>query len=118
MGANESDSESTSQQGYGDYRDVDGTVEDSESLLARVRAEQRRFDAAINSLHDAIAEYSRIVAHNRELRVQRAEERSRRAQVELERPSESHEQVDYDHSGVEEYSDSETYHDRKRGLSR
>ncbi|WP_228045597.1 MULTISPECIES: hypothetical protein [unclassified Tolypothrix] len=117
MGTDESYSESTSQQGDGDYRNADDGIEDSESLLQRVREEQCRFNAAIDSLHVAVTEYSHIVAHVRELRVQRTEERSRRAQVELERPSESHEQVDYSDSRVEEYSTSETYHDRERGLS-
>ncbi|WP_228045491.1 MULTISPECIES: hypothetical protein [unclassified Tolypothrix] len=117
MGTDESYSESTPQQSDGNYRNADDGIEDSESLIERVREEQCRFDAAINSLHNAVTEYSHIVAHIRELRVQRAKERSLRTQVELERPSESHEQVDYGYSGVEEYSASETYHDRERGLS-
>ena len=76
MGANEFNSESTPQQSDGDNRDADGGIEESESLLERVREEQRRFEARINSLADAVKEYAQVISDIRELRVQRAKERS------------------------------------------
>ncbi len=117
MGANESNSESTSQQSNGDNRDADGRTEESESLLERVRAEQRRFDAAIDSLADTVKEYAKINSDIRELRIQRVKDRNLTVKVELERPVDSHEELDYGYSGVEEQPSSQTHHHRERGLS-
>ena len=117
MGANEFNSESTPQQSNGDNRDADGGIEESESLLERVREEQRRFDAAINSLDDAVKEYAQVISDIRELRVQRAKERDNRIKAELESTVESHEELDYGYSGVEEQPSPRTHHHRERGLS-
>jgi len=118
MGANEFNSESTPQQSDGDNRDADGGVEESESLLERVRAEQREFETRINSLTDAVKEYAQVLNDIRELRVQRAEKRSIAAKTERESTLESHAEVDYGDSGVEEQPSPQTHHHRKRGLSR
>lgn len=118
MGANESNSESTSQQSDGNYRDADGRTEESESLLERVRAEQREFEARINSLTESVTEYKQILIDIRELRIQRAEKRNLTVKVELERPVDSHEELDYGYSGVEEQPSAQTHHHRERGLSR
>lgn len=117
MGTNEFNSESTPQQSDGDNRDADGGIEESESLLKRVREEQRRFDAAINSLDDAVKEYAQVNSNIRELRVQRAKERDNRIKAELESTVESHAEVDYGYSGVEEQPSPRTHHHRERGLS-
>ncbi len=116
MGTDESYSESTPEQSDGDNRDADGRTEESESLLERVRAEQRRFEARINSLADAVAEYAQVLGDIRELRVKRAEERSIAVKTEREPTVESHAEIDYGYSGVEEQPD-ETHHHRSRGLS-
>ncbi|MEA5507740.1 hypothetical protein VB735_32560 [Halotia wernerae UHCC 0503] len=116
MGANESNSESTPEQSDGNYRDADGGIEESEYILERVREEQRRFETRINSLAESITEYKQILNDIRELRAKRAEERSIAVKVQLERPVNSHEELDYGYSGVEE-EPPETHHDRKRGLS-
>jgi hypothetical protein len=50
MGANEFNSEPTPQQSDGDNRDADNRIEDSESILSRVRAEQRNFEGRITPL--------------------------------------------------------------------
>ncbi|WP_265277075.1 hypothetical protein [Nostoc sp. KVJ3] len=102
MGANEFNSESTPQQSDGDNRDADDRIEESESLLERVRAEQREFSARINSLTNAVKEYAQVLSDIRELRVQRAKERDNRIKAELESTVESHEELDYGYSGVEE----------------
>lgn len=117
MGANESNSESTPQQSDGNYRDADGGIEESESLLQRVREEQRRFDAAISSLDNAVKEYAQVNSNIRELRIKRAEERDKRIKAELESTVEPHEELDYGYSGVEEYPSPQTHHHRERGLS-
>lgn len=117
MGANESNSESTPKQSDGNYRDANGRTEESESLLERVREEQRRFEARINSLTESVTEYKQILNDIRELRVQRAKERSIAVKVELERPVDSHAEVDYGYSGVEEHPSPQTHHHRERGLS-
>ncbi len=118
MGANEFNSESTPQQSDGDNRDANGRTEESESLLERVRAEQREFEARINSLTDAVKEYAKINSDIRELRVQRAEKRSIAVEAELGLTVESHAEVDYGYSGVEEQPSPRTHHHRERGLSR
>ncbi|MBD6619702.1 hypothetical protein FNW02_28765 [Komarekiella sp. 'clone 1'] len=117
MGANEFSSESTPHQSDGDNRDPDKRIEESESLLERVRAEQRRFDAAIDSLTDTVKGYAKVNSDIRELRIQRAEKRSIAVEAELERTVDSHEAIDYGDSGVEE-EPPESYHHRKRGFSR
>ncbi len=118
MGANESNSESTPKQSDGDNRDADRGIEESESLLSRVRAEQREFETRINSLTDAVKEYAQVKSDIRELRIQRAEKRNLTVKVELERPVDSHEELDYGYSGVEEQPSPGTHHHRERGLSR
>ena len=118
MGANESNSESTPQQSDGNYRDANGRTEESESLLERVREEQRRFEARINSLTESVTEYKQILNDIRELRVQRAKERDNRIKAELESTVESHEELDYGYSRVEEQPSPRTHHHRERGLSR
>jgi hypothetical protein len=117
MGANESNSESTPQQSDGNYRDADGGIEESESLIERVRAEQREFETRINSLTDAVKEYAQVISDIRELRIKRAEERSIAVETERESTVESHTEVDYGYSGVEEYPSPQTHHHRERGLS-
>ena len=117
MGANEFNSESTPQQSDSDNRDADGGIEESESILLRVREEQRRFDAAIDSLTDAVFEYAQVISDIRELRVKRAEKRSIAAKTERESTVESHAEVDYGYSGVEEHPSPQTHHHRERGLS-
>lgn len=117
MGANESNSESTPKQSDGNYRDADDRIEESESLLERVRAEQREFSARINSLTSSVTEYKQILIDIRELRVQRAEKRSIAAKTERESTVESYSEIDYGYSGVEEYPSPETHHHRERGLS-
>lgn len=117
MGTNEFNSESTPQQSDGNYRDADGGTEESESLLERVRAEQREFETRINSLTDAVKEYAKINSDIRELRIQRASLRDNRIKAELESTVESHEELDYGDSGVEEYPSPQTHHHRERGLS-
>ena len=118
MGTNESNSESTPQQSDGNNRDADDRIEESESLLSRVRAEQREFETRINSLTDAAKEYAQVKSDIRELRVQRAEKRDNRIKAELESTVESHAEVDYGYSGVEEQPSPRTHHHRERGLSR
>lgn len=117
MGANEFNSESASEQGDGDYRDADRRTEESESLLERVREEQRRFSAAINSLNGAVTEYAQVLNHIRELRVERAKERSVRLEETSERTSKSHQQDDHSHPRVKKHSSPETHHDREGGFS-
>ncbi|MBG1265333.1 hypothetical protein F8S12_02310 [Nostoc sp. WHI] len=117
MGANEFNSESTPEQSDGDNRDADGGIEESESLLERFRAEQREFETRINSLTDAVKEYAQVLIDIRELRVQRAKDRNITVKVELERPVDSHEKLDYGYSGVEEQPSPQTHHHRERGLS-
>ena len=117
MGANESNSEPTSQQSDGDNRDADHRIEESGDLLARVRSEQREFEARINSLTRAVTEYAQILADIRELRIQRTQERSIVVEAELERPHNSHREVDYGYPGVAEQPH-QNVHTRKRGLSR
>ena len=117
MGTNEFNSESTPQQSNGDNRDADGGIEESESLLERVREEQREFETRINSLADAVKEYAQVINDIRELRVQRAKERDNRIKAELESTVESHEELNYGYSGVEEYPSPQTHHHRERGLS-
>ncbi len=104
-------------QSDGDNRDADDRIEESESLLERVRAEQRRFDKAIDSLADTVKEYAKINSDIRELRIQRAKERNLTVKVELERPVDSHSELDYGDSEVEEQPSSRTHHHRERGLS-
>ncbi len=118
MGANEFNSESTPQQSDGDNRDADDRIEESESLLERVRAEQREFEARINSLTESVTEYKQILIDIRELRIQRAKDRNITVKVELERSVDSHEELDYGYSGVEEQPSPQTHHHRERGLSR
>lgn len=118
MGANEFNSESTPQQSDGDNRDANGRTEESESLLSRVRAEQREFETRINSLTDAVKEYAKINSDIRELRIQRAEKRSIAVEAELGLTVDSHEELNYGYSGVEEYPSPQTHHHRERGLSR
>lgn len=117
MGTNEFNSESTPQQSDGNYRDADGRTEESDSLLERVRAEQRRFETRINSLTDAVKEYAQVNSDIRELRIQRAKDRNLTVKVELERPVDSHEELDYGYSGVEEQPSPQSHHHRERGLS-
>lgn len=117
MGANEFNSESTPQQSNGDNRDADGGIEESESLIERVREEQRRFDAAINSLDDAVKEYAQVNSNIRELRVQRAKDRSIAVEGELGQVVDSHAELNYSDSGVEEQPSPQTHHHRERGLS-
>lgn len=117
MGANEFNPESTPKQSDGNYRDADGRTEESESLLERVRAEQRQFEARINSLTESVTEYKQILIDIRELRIQRAKDRNRKVKVELERPVDSYQELDYGYSGVEEQPSPQTHHHRERGLS-
>ncbi|WP_180267794.1 hypothetical protein [Nostoc linckia] len=117
MGANEFNSESTPQQSDGDNRDADDRIEESESLLERVRAEQREFETRINSLTDAVKEYAQVLIDIRELRVQRAKERDNRIKAWLENNSSSHREVERDDPRVEKHSSPETHHHRERGLS-
>ena len=118
MGANEFNSESTPQQSDGDNRDADGGIEESESLLSRVRAEQREFETRINSLTESVTEYKQILIDIRELRIQRAKKRSIAVEAELGLTVDSHEELDYGYSGVEEQPSPQTHHHRERGLSR
>ena len=118
MGANEFNSESTPQQSDGDNRDADDRIEESESLLELVRAEQREISARINSLTDAVKEYAQVISDIRELRVQRAKKRSIAVEAELGLTVDSHEELDYGYSGVEEQPSPQTHHHRERGLSR
>ena len=99
MGANEFNSESTPQQSNGDNRDADGGIEESESFLERVRAEQRRFDKAIDSLADTVKEYAKINSDIRELRVQRAKDRSIAVEGELGQVVDSHAELNYTKNG-------------------
>ncbi len=118
MVTDEFNSESTAQPSDSDNRDPDEGIEESESLISRVREEQRRFETRINSLTDAVKEYAKINSDIRELRIQRAEKRDNRIKAELEPTVESHAEVDYGYSGVEEHSSPQTHHHRERGLSR
>ncbi len=117
MVKDEFNSESTSQPSDSDNRDADKGIEESESLIERVREEQRRFETRINSLADAVKEYAQVNSDIRELRVQRAEKRSIAAKTERESTVESHEKLDYGYSGVEEQPSPQTHHHRERGLS-
>lgn len=118
MVTDEFNSESTAQPSDSDNRDPDEGTEESESLLERVRAEQREFETRINSLTDAVKEYAQVISDIRELRVQRAEKRDNRIKAWLENSSSSHREVERDDPRVEKHSSPETHHDRKRGLSR
>ncbi len=117
MVTDEFNSESTAHPSDSDNRDPDEGIEESESLIERVREEQRRFETRINSLTDAIKEYAQVKSDIRELRIQRAKERDNRIKAELESTVESHEELDYGYSGVEEYPSPQTHHHRERGLS-
>lgn len=117
MVTDESSSESTPHQSGSDNRDADKRIEESESLIERVRAEQREFKTRINSLTDAVKEYAQVKSDIRELRVQRAEKRDNRIKAELESTVESHEELDYGYSRVEEQPSPRTHHHRERGLS-
>ena len=118
MVKDEFNSESTPQPSDSDNRDPDEGIEESESLIERVREEQRRFETRINSLADTVKEYAQVISDIRELRVQRAEKRSIAVKTERESTVESHEELDYGDSGVEEYPSPQTHHHRERGLSR
>lgn len=76
MGANKFNPESASQQSDGNYRDVDQRTEVTGDLLARVRDEQREFEARINSLTTAVHEYALVLAIIRAERIKRLEERT------------------------------------------
>ena len=117
MVTDEFNSESTAHPSDSNNRDPDEGIEESESLIERVREEQRRFETRINSLTDAVKEYAQVKSDIRELRVQRAEKRSIAAKTERESTVESHTEVDYGYSGVEEYPSPQTHHHRERGLS-
>ncbi len=118
MVTDEFNSESTAQPSDSDNRDPDEGIEESESLISRVREEQREFETRINSLTDAVKEYAQVLSDIRELRVQRAKKRSIAVEAELGLTVDSHEELDYGYSGVEEQPSPQTHHHRERGLSR
>ncbi len=115
MGANEFNSESAFEQGDGDYRIVDERTEESGKLLERVREEQCRLSAAINSLTGAVAEYAQVLNHIREVRVKRVKERGIVVKAELEQSDKPNRKVDSNDSRVEEYDPPKQ--DRDRGFS-
>ena len=76
MGANEFNTDSTAQQTDSSDRAADSRAEEQGELLAAVRAEQRNLAQRISALEVAVADYAQILASNRELRAERAKERS------------------------------------------
>ncbi|MTJ48178.1 hypothetical protein FJR05_09945 [Dolichospermum sp. UHCC 0259] len=116
MGANEFNPESTPESSYGDYRVVDEGIEESGSLLARVRAEQCRFEAGINSLAVAVSEYALLLADVRKFRVERVKERDIRFEGKVDGIGQSYEEVDYGYSGVREVS-TQNQNNREGGFS-
>ncbi len=76
MGANEFDSDSTDKQTDSSDRVADSRAEEQGELLAAVRAEQRNLTERISALEESVAEYAQILVSTRELRAERAKERS------------------------------------------
>ncbi len=83
MGTNESNPDPTDKQTNSSDRDFDSRVEEQGELLAAVRAEQRELGERIDALEESVTDYAQILASNRELRAERAKERSRSVEASI-----------------------------------